>query len=327
MIRVYNVAAVMLVMLAACQSRENKEQLKAINLSLEKSNGVIKNAGEYALEQMENNHHDIPNSDRVVKLLLIMRKVKAETDTLASSVENLKTQLLKQSNNLIVDNAAILHSLYEPNGSGYSLLNNLASFKDSLPTIFSMVDSNNTPYLYETTKENIDKLRKASPLLPDYTAQMDAGQRTAYFNKWLQNNLRGSSALMAMVVLNKLENDILNTGAILMEYCCNQVGYVDGRGFYERYNAIAVLNSSYVKRGQTIKVIAGAAAFGRAANPEVSIEDREIKLDEEGVALYKFKATGKPGKHIIPVKISFKKINGHTSSVIRKLEYTIADEK
>lgn len=324
MIRPYYVA--LLAMLAACQPKENKVQLNAINASLEKSNELIKRASERALEQMENNHHDIPNSDRIVKLLLIMRKAKAETDSLANLVENLKTQLLKQSGNLGVDNAPILHSLYEPNGSGYRLLNNLASIKDSLSAIFSIVDSSNTPYLYETTKENIDKLRNASPLLPDYTDKMNAKQRAGYFNKWLEDNMRGSSALMAMVVLNKLENDILNTGTMLMEYCCNQVGYVDGRGFYEKYNAIAVLNSSYVKRGQTLEVTAGAAAFGRAANPRVSIDDKEIQLDKDGVALYKFKAAGKPGKHIVPVKIAFKKINGYTSSVIKKLEYIIAEK-
>lgn len=326
MTRPFYVAA-LLAMLAACQPKENKVQLRAINTSLEKSNELIIGASERALEQMENNHHDMPNSDRVVKLLLIMRKVKTETDSLANLVENLKRGLLKQSNNLKVDKVPILHSLYEPNGNGYSLLNSLASFKDSLFAIFSIVDSSNTPYLYGTTKANIDKLRNASPLLPDYTDKMNEGQRTGCFNEWLENNMRGSSALMAMVILNKLENDILNTGTMLMEFCCNQVGYVDGRGFYEKFNAIAFLNSSYVKRGQTIEVTAGAAAFGRAANPRVSIDDREIELDNEGVALYKFKATGKPGKHIVPVKIAFKKINGYTSSVIKKLEYIIADEK
>lgn len=326
MIRAYFFVA-LIAILTGCQPKENREQLKAINLSLEKSNELIKGASERALEQMKNNHHDDPNSDRIVKLLLIMKKVKAETDTLANLIENVKVELLKQSDNLKVDNAAILHSLHEPNGKGYSLMNKLASFKDNIPALFNITDSINTPFLYQTVKANIEKLRKTSPLFPDYGISMNEEQRAGYLNKWLDNNLHGSSALMSMVILNKLENDVLYTGTYLMDYCNSQIYYLDGRASYEKFNAVAFLSSSYVKRGQTIEVTAGAGAFGFAANPRVSIDEREITLDRGGVALYKFKATGKPGKHSIPVKIAFKKINGFTDTLTKKLEYEIADEK
>lgn len=252
-------------LLAGCQPKENIEQLKAINVSLEKSNEIIKDAGDRALTEMENDHRNTPNSDRIVKLLLIMRRVKTDTDSLVGLIERLKRELLNNSVNLKVDDAAVLNSLHEPNSSGDSLLNKVASFKDNIPAIFNITDSSNTPFLYATFKADIKKLRNTGPLLPDYTENMNSAQRADYCNKWLRNNLRGSSVLMTMVVLNKLENDVLYTRTFLMDYCSSQVGEIWEA--YEKYSAIAVLNSSYVKRGQTIEVTAGAAGFGAAATP------------------------------------------------------------
>lgn len=156
---------------------------------------------------------------------------------------------------------------------------------------------------------------------------MSEVQRDIYFNKWLDNNLRGSSALMTMVVLNKLKNDLFYTRVLLMDYCNSKVGFLDGSCMYDKISAITVLSSSYVKRGETIEVTAGTAEFSIKRKPGVSIFGREIKLDDQGVASYKFKATGRTGKHIVPVKIKFLWKDGRPGNVTRNLEYTIADEK
>lgn len=323
MTRAYFIAAVV-VMLAACQPKENREQLKAINESLEKSNELIKDACRRTLMEMEEKRYKLPGDESINRWLSIMNKVKIQSDSISRVIEDLQDEIIKQSDGLKEEDAVIFSTLQQPQGLGYYLLKELASYKDRIHTILS--DSVSNLFNNEGFKVDIRQLRKASPLLPDYAENMNEKQRTGYFNKWLDNNLRGSSALMIMVVINKLMNDLLLTRAMLMDYCNSKVGLNEGC-YFDKISAIAVLSSSYVKAGQTIEVTAGAAEFSTKRKPGVSIFGKEIKLDEQGVALYKFKAIGSPGKHILPVKISFLWKNGSPGSLTKNLEYTIADEK
>jgi hypothetical protein len=326
MTRAYFFAA-LVAMLSGCQPKENKAQLKAINESLERSNDVIKNAARRMLMEMEDKLHQPVYGGRVTLWVSIMKKIQANTDTLIGTIENFKHEVVKQTNNLKLDNVDVLTSLHEPKGSGYSLLKKLATFKDNIPAIFNDFDSLGYPNQYATLKADSKNLRKAGPLLPDYAEGLNEEQRNGYINNWLDKNLRGSSALMTMVVLNKLKNDILNTSAMLMDHCSFQVGMVDGPGFYTRYSAIAVLNSSYVKRGQTIEVMAGMGEFSFSRKPRVTINGNEVKLDEDAIAVHRFKADGKPGKHSLIVKIEFTNTFGTPTYVSKKLEYEIANEK
>jgi hypothetical protein len=317
--------AALVAMLAGCQPKENKEQLKTINKSLEYSNDVIKEAGKRALMEMEDKLHQPDYGEGVTRWLLLMKKIEAETDTLIDIIEKLKDEVVKQTNALKLDDVAILNSLHEPNGSGHSLLNKLASFKDKIPTIFNIIDSSEMPDQYASLKADSKNLRKAGPLLPDYAEDLNEEQRTGYINKWLGNNLRGSSALMTIVVLNKLKNDILYTRTMLMDHCSRKVGMVDGPGFYTKYSVITVLNSSYVKRGQTIEVRAGMGEFNATRKPRVRINGNEVKIDDDATAVHRFKADGRPGKHSVTVKIEFTGTNGSPVYLSRKLEYEIAN--
>lgn len=326
MIRVYYVAA-LVVILAACQPKENAVQLKAINESLEKSNAVIGDACRRSLDEMEVKRREMPADEEILKWLSIMNKIKTETDDLANIIDNVKEQVLTLSDDFIIEGTPILKTLPQPNGPGYNLLKKLASFKDSIPVFFIVTDTVDNPSYYAYLKKDLMSYRNNGPLLPGYAENLNDVQRTAYINKWLHNNLHGTSPLMTMIVLNKLKNDVLYTRTALMDFCNSKVGIVDGPGSYEHFSIIAVVNSNYVKRGQTIELTAGAAEFSTARKPRVIINDKEVKLDDQGVALYKFKATGTPGKHIIPVNIELTMRNGAREIITKKVEYTIANEK
>lgn len=301
-------------MLAGCQPKENTEQLKAINMSLEKSNDFIKNAANHVLMEMEEKTHRPEYKAKANLWFPVMKKVEANTDTLLEIIEKLKGEVVKQSGTLKLDNVVIL-----------SLLNNLASFKNNFPAYVNIIDSSEWPNPYKCLKRDCENIRKSIPLLQGYPEVSNTEQSNDYINKWLVNNLRGSSALMTMVVLNKLKNDLLYTRSILMDHISMQVGCVDGPGSYDAYYAIAVLNSSYVKRGQTIEVTAGMGAFSFGRRPRVIIAGNEVKLDDGAKAVHRFKADGKPGKHRLKVNIEFTNAEGSLDSMNQTLEYEIAN--
>lgn len=319
--------AALVAMLASCQPKENKIQLRAINKNLEYSNDVIKEASNRALMDMEDKLYQPMYGEGVTLWVSIMKKTKTDTEVLIGIIEKLKKEIVERTENLKLDNVEILASLHRHNGSGYDLLKKLAAFKDNIPNIFNDFDSVESSNQYANLKAESKKLRKIGPLLPDYAEGLNEEQRSTYINKWLDNNLRGSSALMTMVILNKLENDILYTGNMLMSHCNLHVGFFDGPGFYTKYSAIAVLSSSYVKRGQIIEVKAGMGEFSAAQKPRVTVNGNEVNVGDDATAVHRFKAAGKSGKHSLTVKIEFTNIHGAPIYINRKLEYEIADEK
>jgi hypothetical protein len=277
--------------------------------------------------EMESKYSELPGNGKAAMWLPIMNKIKADTDSLTGIIEDLKANILMQSDDLKVENVAVLNSLSEPTGSGYSLLNKLASFKDSIPAFFNIPNLIAYPSYHLKLNNDVVGIRKASPLLTDYAENLSKEQRNEFINKWLDKNLRGSSALMAMIVLNKLENDMLTISTVLMDYCNDQVGIGDERGLYTSFYVIRSLSSSYVKRGENIEVTAGVGEFSVAAKPRISIDGKEIMLDRNGVARYKFNARGRAGKHSIPVKFEYIADDGKPAIMNEMAEYTIAEDK
>lgn len=324
--RAYFIAA-LVVVLVGCQPKENTEQLKAINKSLEYSNDIIKEACKRSVLELEDKYNIVSGNGSAAIWLPIMNVIKTESDNLTVLIENIKGNISMQTDDLKIENVAVLDELYGSAGSGYNLLSKLAAFKDKIPATFNIDYHIGNPVYYAQLKRDIVLLRNNAPLLPDYVEGLNEKQRIAYINKWLDKNLRGSSALMAMTVLNKLENDILNTRTILMDYCNMQVGAVDGRGFASMFSAILSLSSSYVKRGEAIEVTAGIGEISIASKPRISIDGKKIQLDHRGLAIYKFNATGRPGKYRVPVKFEYIAENGKPMTRNEMAEYTIAEDK
>lgn len=117
------------------------------------------------------------------------------------------------------------------------------------------------------------------------------------------------------------------TEKMLIEYCSmNAAGC--GLGItYNMFTPLAVLSSSYVKKGQPIEITAGVGAFSIVMKPLIIIDGKDVKVDNDGTAVHQFTADGNPGKHSIMVEIEFNKPDGTKGHFIQSLNYTIADEK
>ena len=73
----------------------------------------------------------------------------------------------------------------------------------------------------------------------------------------------------------------------------------------ERFWPIIVQSSTIVQAGEDLEITAGIGSFTRAAKPEVKINRLNVPIDWTGVTTFKIKAPIKPGKHFIPVELSY----------------------
>jgi hypothetical protein len=247
--------------------------------------------------------------------------VKKRVDSITLLIENLKSELLKQSDSLRKANAPIVEQLYEKNGEGYVLLNKLAAFKESIPGIFRINDFSDKPYLVTNLKRDVGFILDTISLLPGYRDSLSESQRNIYRKKWVEEDFAGSNSLLTMMQLNKIKSEVLVTERDLVSYFNSQIkaSYICGGPF-----PIAVISSSYVRAGQSVEVTAGILQFTVVTNPRISINGKEIKLDSDDRAVYKFTAEGKPGKHIIPVKVDYYRADGEKEEVRKNIEYIIA---
>jgi hypothetical protein len=125
-----------------------------------------------------------------------------------------------------------------------------------------------------------------------------------------------------LFLLNKFENNIRIVENRLAQFCNNKVsGIVES---YETYSAIVGQNTSYVRGGEQIEITAGVGAFSIGAKPDIIINGQKIPLNETGIATIKFPASNSPGKHFVPVEISFTDEDGKKQTITKTVEYTVA---
>ena len=309
-----------------CRQRENLVQLKAIGQSLQKSNSIIQEDNKLVQEALFEKRRDPRYSSDGEIWEPKASRIKAQADSIVAFIEELKSELIKQSDSLKEEKAPLIEQLYTTDGSGYKLVNKLAAFKDSFSAIIHVEDFVDNPVKHASLKEDIPHLYSTVPLLQGYSGSLNAAQRKDYTKRLLDDNFSGTSAVMAMVVLNRMENDLLITTKALMEFCLNQTAVLIC-GWPGEFRTIAALNSSYVKQGQPIEVTAGVGQFSAAMKPRITIDGKVIKMNDYATAVHSFPATGKPGEHSVDVKIEYYRPDGVELRVTKTLKYIIADEK
>jgi nucleoid DNA-binding protein len=145
----------------------------------------------------------------------------------------------------------------------------------------------------------------------------------AYIAKGLPIDSAYDSEAVSSGGLSKIKNDILLTENRLVNYVYTHVN-VQRDDFYNSWSAIVAPNRMYLKKGQTLSIFAGMGAFSTRAKPNIMINGVECPINAEGLAEYKFPATGTPGKHFIPVRIAFTSMTGSHELFTKTIEYEIA---
>lgn len=305
-------------LLVGCRQREDEAQLKAINQSLEDANSILQQGNLLLKGDLEYKKYDIRYGSMGVVWEPRAKQISTGADSIIVLIDELKRELIKQSDSLKKEDAPIIEQLASPNGAGYKLLGRLSAFKDTILTIIQADDVDNTV-------KNAN-LFTTAPLLPGYADSLNKEEGKQYAIKWQKENFSGSSALMTLIVLNKIKNELLVTTKAFIEYSISK-SEVHSCGWPYRVSAAAILSSSYVRSGQPIEVTAGIGEFGPAIGSRILIGGKAIELNNEGTAVHRFIARGKPGKYSVRVEIEFAEPDGTNSRMFKDLKYIIADEK
>lgn len=126
-----------------------------------------------------------------------------------------------------------------------------------------------------------------------------------------------------MSILSMFHYNIVSIENKMILFWFNQPS---GDRYCEWSNLIASQSSSYVQAGEKIEVTAGIGYFSDSFKSEVIINGKKIPLTESQLAIHSFSASRKPGKHFIPVEITYMDQDGKQQIVSKTLEYTVAKE-
>ncbi|OQP63076.1 hypothetical protein A3860_03635 [Niastella vici] len=243
--------AIMALLLVGCRPEENPGQLNAVNQSLERVNKTINDENNLISQHLLNTQADPQTADIVTKWVQRADRINRNADSVRVMIKELKEELISQSDSLKREYVTVIRQLYDDNGVGNQLLKKLAAFKDSIPVIMYGEGGRDSSVAQGRVSRYLNTLLDSIPLLPGYVDSLSADQRIQYGKKWLNENFGRSSSLMAMIMLNKIENDLLLTQKILIEYCNMKVA--SSFCGYNVFHVITSLSSSYVKRGQEIE--------------------------------------------------------------------------
>lgn len=279
--------AVML-FLSACsgKSDNNKEVIKALQESIENSNTSINVSSTDILHSLDEKTRDYATKERASIWLPKAQQIQKLSEEVFSYIEGLKKS--------IKINAETANELFA----------RLMKYKEDILAVDSSVR-------YEFAR-NIILISRS----------FDTTKQTV--NNFNNTFFRNSDPLLISAMLIRLQNSIRVIENRTITYCHSQIGQTDGDGFFDSFSAIAALSSSFVKAGDRIEVTAGMGSFSTQARPVITVNHQNVPLMETGAAVYSFKASNKPGKHFVPIKIDFYDQDGNKQYVRKQLEYTVA---
>lgn len=305
--RILLVPAYLILLLTACHQPEPVSQLKEINAALEKANHIIEDNNLLAYWDLAGKLKD-PSTQRGAEIWEPKAKVIQEcAGNIKLLIGYLRNVLIKHSDSFQKQDRAIVQQVLNADGNAGELFEKLIKLKDSAAAVFSGVEE-----LYRDSSFFFTKV-----LLTDVAGYSKAD--------WFKKQFDNCSPLLAVMVLNKIESNVLHTENILATHCNMKVIY-NFCGYYKP-GALASLDNSVVRSGDTIMVTAGVGAFSREISPKITINGTRMILYERPVARYEFIATGKPGIYNLPVTIEYLESDGSRQIATRNLGYIITDNK
>lgn len=291
---------VVAIFLLSCRTRENHVQLREIMQSLENSNVRVQDDCEALYKSIEEKVKDPVTNHRAEIWRPKAMAIRKLSQDVMSYMETLKTKLKKDAGTKTIDTF-----------DAANLEQKLIAFKtQSLKELLRPFSSDSL--WMSSIKANIARLVPTLPL----------GSNTNGLR--LKSYFPGEDTLNTLLILTKLQNDLLLTEHALVKYAFRQIPIPCGLG-YEKYSALTFLNSSYLKNGQTLEVTAGMGEMTLVNKPVIVIDGKVIAAGVEGTATRSFTLNKKPGEYYVPIEITFTGSDGMKLMVRRKLEYVVAE--
>jgi gliding motility-associated protein GldM len=318
---------VLTAMLALNVSSEIINAFKIVNSSLVLSNKMISEKNHEIYRAFDNMATDPRTMEKAAIWKPKAEQVKQLSTDMYNYIEQLQHEVKTESRLKVVngeetfsyDNLNVPTRLMEKKGKGRELYEKLVEYRRN---VLSVLSANNftDEVLQKQVERDAELFRKTIPI--DLTAPV-GNYGTVYPNDaggWTSGNFYMTPSIAAVTILSKLQNDVKNTEARLVDYCYKQINSVEY--IFDNFQAIAQANTSYAMPGDEIEITAGIGAFSNAAKPDIIINGEKVPLTTKGTAVWKTKAAGE-GKKVVDVTIEYTKPDGTRSSENRQVTYEV----
>jgi gliding motility-associated protein GldM len=297
---------VLTAMLALNVSSEILNAFKTVNHSLMNANDIIEAKNNGLFSSFDKKLADPKTADKARVWKAKADQAKLYADKMYSFIENLKLELMKEAGQKVPggefkeDNLDAPTRMLVEGSKGKELLQRLEGYRNSLLGIDPEIKA---------------EFNKTLPIDLSVPKTQNKGN-----SEWTAAYFRMTPTIAAITMLSKFENDVKNSEAQVIDFCHKKVGEVEV--VYDEFQAFAGTNSQYLMPGQELIITAGVGAFSKAARPNVSVDGAGVTLNAEGIAEFKT-AVGGPGTYTKTVNITFTKPDGTTSTIPKKVEYTV----
>jgi gliding motility-associated protein GldM len=319
---------VLTAMLALNVSSEILNAFKVVNRSITTSNDVIANKNQVTYDAFKKDLDDPQTKAKAAIWAPKAAEVQKLSGDLFTFIEDLKLNLKKEADLKITkdgkedfreDNLDASIRLMDKKGNGKVLYDKLGNYKKQLIAVLKPEEFADNPTFQAQLKAKIEEFQKTLPVDLTVPKSQSGKEYSNDAKGWTTNYFHMTPTVAALTILSKLQNDVKNSEAQMVDYCHSQIGAV--KVVYDEFEAIAQANTSYAMAGDDIEITAGVGAFSAAARPTITINGQSIALTG-GKAIYKTKASG-TGDHSIPVKIEYTKPDGTKAIKNENVKYTV----
>lgn len=305
---------VLTALLALNVSAEILNAFKTVDHSLQSATGIIdkKNADIFA--SFEKKLDDPVTKEKASLWFPRAQQAKKLADDLYTYLETLKKELKEEAglkkneegeevykeDDLDAPTRLFISAPPEGKGKGKELYQKLSDFKTQLLAIddtLALEIGKNLPLDLSIPKTN-----------------NKAGK-----DDWAYHYFHMTPAIAAITILSKLQNDVRNSEAQVVEYCHKEIGEVEI--IYDEFQAFAQADTRYLMEGEELTITAGIGAFSKNAQPVITIDGRQVPV-KDGAGEFKITAN-QPGAYSKKVRIDFKKPDGTASSVEKEVKYSV----
>lgn len=306
---------VLTAILALNISAEILNAFKTVDRSLMTASGIAEQKNQEIFKSLEDKVNDPKTREKALIWQAKAQQVKTLSDDIYKYIDDLKTELKKESQFKIVDGKEtykeddqesttrlFVEEAPHGKGRGKELFDRLTKYKAALLAI------------------DPDMAKEIGATLPLDLTPMKSNNQATNNSGWAYGYFHMAPAVAGITILSKFQNDVKNSEAQAVEYCHKQVGAV--KIIYDEFQAFAGTNSQYLMPGEELVITAGVGAFSKAAKPTISVDGVNVALKPDGTAEYKA-TVGTSGAASKRVHISFYKPDGTIATKDVDVKYTV----
>lgn len=273
----------------ACNNDKEATSLKIFNETIEASTKFIEQKNWETYDSFDEKLEDPKTRDKTEIWNPHARAIKYLSDSIFNYIRLIKEKAKKDYTK---DASVYLNELY----------NRLLSYQSSLLNI-------NTELT--TTFKNLS-----------FVSNFNADTIQLTYNNFENVLLSAPTKEAYLGLFNVLENKVRRIENRMITFCLKKIGSFIT--YYDKYTYLINLDKGVVASGDIIEVSAGLVEINTTTKSNVTIFEKKVESNENGIAVYKFKAAKAKGKHTVPVSIDFiDPSTGEPKTISKTITYTV----